>query len=158
MNDPVPNTVLVIDDDARMRKTIARMVTTIGYEVLEAADGSEGIHLFGSNADRIVAITLDLTMPTTNGRETLAMLSELAPLLPIVISSGLDPHAERLRGRIPGTPGVGPHGTGAAPRIRRSGTTQREEGLPHVPLIAHKPTNSIPHVVAIESFSREKAE
>jgi DNA-binding response OmpR family regulator len=106
MSDPVPNTILVIDDDDRMRKTIARMVSTLGYEVLEAADGSEGIHLFGANADRIVAVTLDLTMPNTNGRETLAMLSEFSPLLPIVISSGLDPHAERLRGRIPGTPGI----------------------------------------------------
>lgn len=105
-SDPKPNTVLVVDDDAKTRAVIAKMIRAVGYEPLEAANGSEAIHHYAARSNDIAAATLDLMMPETNGRATLAMLSEIAPFLPIVISSGLDPNAERLQGRIPGTPGV----------------------------------------------------
>lgn len=106
VHTPARRTILVVDDDAKTRRAIAKMVAACGFTPLEAGDGSEAIHLFAAHSQEIVAATLDLMMPETNGRATLAMLSEFAPTLPIVISSGLDPHAERLQGRIPGTPGV----------------------------------------------------
>jgi CheY-like chemotaxis protein len=105
-DDAGPDTVLVVDDQPKTRATICKMLRILGYQTLEAGDGSEAIHLFSANSSKIAAITLDLQMPTTNGRETLSMLSEYAPLMPIVISSGLVPGQEHLQGRIPGTPGI----------------------------------------------------
>ncbi len=101
-----PNTVLVIEDMDNVRHALARMVAASGYDVLEARDGSEAVHLYAANSARIVAATLDLMMPTTDGRETLAMLSEFAPDLPIVVSTAL-PLPDNLLGRVPGSRGVG---------------------------------------------------
>jgi CheY-like chemotaxis protein len=99
------NTVLIVEDMDEVRRALVKMVTSIGFDVLEARDGSEAIHLYGQHAGRVVAVTLDLMMPTTDGRETLAMLSAFAPELAIVISSAL-PEPENLLGRLPGQRGV----------------------------------------------------
>jgi CheY-like chemotaxis protein len=101
-----PNTVLVIDDDDKVRKALARMLQVEGFATLEARNGSEAVHQYGAHAADIVAATLDLMMPTTDGRETLAMLSEFAKDLPIVVSTAL-PLPENLLGRVPGSRGVG---------------------------------------------------
>jgi len=101
-----PNeTILIIDDDPRVRATLVHMLTSAGYRTLEARDGSEAIHLFADRSREITAVTLDLVMPTTDGKETLAMLSAYAPNLPIVIATAYGP--KELTGRVPGTRGVG---------------------------------------------------
>lgn len=99
------NTVLVVEDMDDVRRALVKMVQMQGFDVLQARDGSEAVHLFGEHAAKIVAVTLDLMMPTTDGRETLAMLSEFAPGVAIVISSAL-PQPDDLLGREPGTRGV----------------------------------------------------
>lgn len=98
-------TILVIDDDAAVRAALVRMLTSAGYRTIEARDGSEAIHLFAGRSREITAVTLDLVMPTTDGRETLAMLSAYAPNLPIVIATAYE--LNDLLGRVPGTRGVG---------------------------------------------------
>jgi len=103
---PQSNTVLVIDDDAAVRRAIARMLRAEGFSMVEARDGSEAIHVFAERAQEIVAATLDLMMPNTDGRETLAMLSAYAPDLPIVVSTAF-PQPDNLIGRVPGTKAVG---------------------------------------------------
>jgi CheY-like chemotaxis protein len=103
---PPRNTVLVIDDDDSVRRAIARMLETHGFAVAEARDGSEAVHVFAERSAEIVAATLDLMMPNTDGRETLAMLSQFAPDLPIVVSTAL-PQPDNLIGRVPGTRAVG---------------------------------------------------
>jgi two-component system cell cycle sensor histidine kinase/response regulator CckA len=100
------NTVLVIEDDAAVRRALARMLKSEGFGVLEAQDGSEAVHLYGDHAEIIVAATLDLMMPMTDGRETLAMLSSFAPDLPIVVSTAM-PMPTDMIGRAPGSRGVG---------------------------------------------------
>ena len=104
-NPNARNTVLVVEDMDEVRRALTKMVSSLGYEVLEARDGSEAVHLYGQHAGRVVAVTLDLMMPTTDGRETLAMLSSFAPDVGIVISSAL-PEPENLLGRVPGQRGV----------------------------------------------------
>ncbi len=99
-------TVLVVDDDDAVRKAMVRLLKGAGFAALEARDGSEAVHIFGQNAAAITAVTLDIAMPTTNGRETLAMLSEFAPGLPIIIATAF-PLPDDLIGRQPGDPGVG---------------------------------------------------
>ena len=99
------NTVLIVDDEAPIRNAMAGLLRHAGYESLQAKNGSEAIHMFAEHADELVAVTLDLMMPTTNGRETLAMLHAYAPHLPIVICTAIEPPAELSP--APGSPGVG---------------------------------------------------
>lgn len=98
-------TVLIVDDEASIRAALARFMHIAGFETIEAADGSEAIHLFADNSRRIVAVLLDLAMPTTNGRETLAMLRAYSPGLPIVIVTSYAPATELSP--QPGEKGIG---------------------------------------------------
>ena len=99
-------TILVIDDDDAVRRGLVRLLKGAGFDTLEARDGSEAIHLFAEHSKSITAVTLDLEMPTTNGRETFAMLSEYAANLPIIIATAY-PMPDDLIGRRPGAPGIG---------------------------------------------------
>jgi CheY-like chemotaxis protein len=99
-------TILVIDDDDAVRRGLLRLLKNAGFETLEARDGSEAIHVFAEHSQTITAVTLDLEMPTTNGRETLAMLSQYAANLPIIVATAY-PMPTDLLGRQPGDPGVG---------------------------------------------------
>jgi DNA-binding response OmpR family regulator len=98
-------TVLVIDDTESIRRTIAKALEREGFRTIEATNGSEAMELFDARADEIVAATLDLDMPLIDGKDTLKVLSERAPFLPILVVTGWP--LEGLQGRIPGTPGVG---------------------------------------------------
>src|SRR3990172_7448457 len=100
---PPTETILVVDDDEAVRRAMVRLLRKSGFETLEARDGSEAIHVFADRAREITAVTLDLVMPTTNGLETLTMLSAYAPSLPIVIATAYSsedvmPHRPRKRG------------------------------------------------------------
>ena len=60
--------ILVVDDEARMRKLVRDFLARKGYEVLEAGDGAEAIDIFFSMND-IDLIILDVMMPKLDGWE-----------------------------------------------------------------------------------------
>ncbi|KAG5185675.1 hypothetical protein JKP88DRAFT_244312 [Tribonema minus] len=64
--------VLVVDDDATLRRFLARMLGTRGYDVVVACDGAEGLEAMKACA--FAAVLLDLNMPRLSGIETLAAL------------------------------------------------------------------------------------
>ena len=77
--------ILVIDDDAAARELIGRMLEGIGYAVVTATDGAQGLAL--ARQHRPAAITLDVLMPGTDGWMTLSALKadpELAAI-PVVM-------------------------------------------------------------------------
>jgi CheY-like chemotaxis protein len=62
-------TVLIIDDEIHIRRLIAQMLELAGYQVLEAASGSEALHLMEQTRPDV--ITCDIFMPGMNGFEVL---------------------------------------------------------------------------------------
>ena len=86
--EPFTGLVLLVDDEEPVRKIAQRMGQRVGFEVLVAADGEEGIELFRRHAARIACVILDLTMPTMNGIECLRALRTIQPDVPAVLSSG----------------------------------------------------------------------
>ncbi len=87
--------VLVIDDDASIRTTVAHALSTSGYRVLTAADGAAGIALVESAEHAVDAVLTDMMMPVMDGAETSAYLEEHHPRIPIIASSGLATHIDR---------------------------------------------------------------
>jgi PAS domain S-box-containing protein len=85
---PPDATVLVIDDEPAVRAVAAAALERAGYRVLTAADGLSGVEAFGEHAAGIVAVILDLTMPRMGGEQTLQRLRELAPAVPVLVTSG----------------------------------------------------------------------
>jgi PAS domain S-box-containing protein len=83
-------TILVIDDDARVRDLMVRYLTKEGFRVETAASGEEGLHL--ARSLRPDAITLDVMMPKMDGWSVLSALKadpELADT-PVVVLTIVD--------------------------------------------------------------------
>jgi two-component system, NtrC family, response regulator HydG len=77
--------MLVVDDDRRMVKTICDILNINGYEAEQAYSGEEAV--LKVKSDEPGCVLMDLKMPGINGIETLKILAELAPHLPVVLMS-----------------------------------------------------------------------
>ena len=60
-------TILIVDDEARMRKLIKDFLNKNDYKTLEAWDGEEALDVFEENKDKISLILLDVMMPKVDG-------------------------------------------------------------------------------------------
>ncbi len=69
--------VLVVDDAKFMRMKCAKLLTSSGYEVFEAADGAEAIQVY--KASKPDAVLLDITMPDVDGLQALKEMKKLDP-------------------------------------------------------------------------------
>jgi CheY-like chemotaxis protein/two-component sensor histidine kinase len=81
-------TVLVVDDEPSVRAVTARALTSFGFDVLEAADGVEGVETYAANRDRIVCTLLDMTMPRMGGEEAFRAIRSLDPAARVLLMSG----------------------------------------------------------------------
>lgn len=62
--------ILVVDDEARMRKLVKDFLTNKGFQVIEAGDGEEAVDIFFADKD-IALVLLDVMMPKMDGWEVL---------------------------------------------------------------------------------------
>jgi CheY-like chemotaxis protein len=81
-------TILVVDDEATVRRVTAKALSHMGFQVLEAADGQEGVETFAGHAADITCVLLDMTMPRLNGIQAFEAIRKLRPEVPIVLMSG----------------------------------------------------------------------
>ncbi|MDQ1336876.1 MAG: two-component system, cell cycle sensor histidine kinase and response regulator CckA [Thermodesulfobacteriota bacterium] len=82
--------MLVIDDEPQVLKLAARMITLLGFEVLTAKNGVEGVEVFRKHQDQIRFVLSDLTMPGMDGWQTLAALRKVKPDVCVILASGYD--------------------------------------------------------------------
>jgi len=78
--------VLVVDDEANIRRMVARLLEAEGYHGREAADGRAG--LMAVEREEPDVVLLDLAMPELDGLATLRELRDRWPDLPVVMMSG----------------------------------------------------------------------
>ena len=83
-------TILVVDDEGAVRKTVARMLELMGFATLQAMDGEEGIEMFRAHAADVSLVMLDLTMPKLDGEQTYAELRRVRPDVRVVLMSGFN--------------------------------------------------------------------
>ncbi len=88
--------ILVVDDEARMRKLVRDFLSVKGYQVIEAADGEEAIEVFMANKD-IKLILLDVMMPKADGFETLRYIREYSDV-PVVMLTARAEERDELQG------------------------------------------------------------
>ena len=81
-------TVLLVDDELTVRVTTGRMLESIGFTVLTANDGREGVERFRAGGADIRAVLLDLTMPHLDGEAAFRELRELRPDVRVLLMSG----------------------------------------------------------------------
>lgn len=78
--------ILVVDDEDLVRMTLRQMLEADGHEVLEAANGREGVALHSS--DPVDLVVTDIIMPEQEGIETIVQLRRKNPQLKIIAISG----------------------------------------------------------------------
>ena len=88
--------ILVVDDEARMRKLVKDFLSVKGYKVVEAADGEEAISLFMEQKD-IKLILLDVMMPRMDGFETLKLIRQYSDL-PVIMLTARSEERDELQG------------------------------------------------------------
>jgi len=65
--------ILVVDDSVTVRQQVGSALSQAGFEIIEAADGQEGLNKITANPDLLMVIT-DVNMPHMNGLEMLEKL------------------------------------------------------------------------------------
>ena len=88
--------ILVVDDEARMRKLVKDFLTIKGYQVVEAADGEEAVEIFFQQKD-IALILLDVMMPKMDGWEVLKTI-RLHSKVPIIMLTARGEERDELQG------------------------------------------------------------
>lgn len=78
--------VLVIEDEEDQRTLLREMLKGVGHEVAEAADGAEGLKLFGRVKPDLVLT--DIHMPGLDGLDVISALRVQNPGIPIIAVSG----------------------------------------------------------------------
>ena len=93
-------TVLVVEDDSAIRRGLMDALRFAGYEVLEAADGTEGLARALEGA--VDLVLLDVMMPKRSGFDVLNALRAARPTLPVIMVTARGAEADRVRGLADG--------------------------------------------------------
>ncbi len=80
--------ILVVDDEENLRDTTREILTSCGYQVITAVDGSEGLNLFRERHREIVAVLLDMAMPIMSGMEAYVEMKKINPAVKVLLTSG----------------------------------------------------------------------
>lgn len=91
-------TILVVDDEARMRKLIKDFLTQKGFNILEAEDGEKALKVYNENKNRINLILLDVMMPKLDGWSVLRQIRQENSKLPIVMLTARSEEQDELFG------------------------------------------------------------
>jgi PAS domain S-box-containing protein len=97
-------TVLVVEDQAEVRKLTLAMLESQGYRLLEAANGSEALSLCERHPGPIHLLITDVVMPGMTGKELATLLLALRPSLKTLYTSGYTADAIVHQGML--DPGV----------------------------------------------------
>lgn len=88
--------ILVVDDEARMRKLVKDFLSVKGFSVVEASNGEEAVDIFFEQKD-IVLIILDVMMPKMDGWETCKTIRKYSQV-PIIMLTARSEERDELQG------------------------------------------------------------
>jgi DNA-binding response OmpR family regulator len=87
--------VLVVDDDSDIRRLVRELLERAGYEVVDAANGREGLRtLYSASPDLVL---LDVSMPELDGWQTLERIRDVSDV-PVVMLTARAAELEKVRG------------------------------------------------------------
>jgi PAS domain S-box-containing protein len=81
-------TILVVEDDALVRKVLVGMLHQLGYSVLEAESGRQAIEIARQHGVTIQLLMTDVVMPETSGPTIAEIIRKMRPGIKVLLSSG----------------------------------------------------------------------
>jgi CheY-like chemotaxis protein len=82
--------VLLAEADPMVRNMATAMLSRLGYEVVQAKDGSDAVEIFRAGAQDFRCVILDVTMPVMDGWEAMRDIRALRPGIPVLLVSGYE--------------------------------------------------------------------
>jgi PAS domain S-box-containing protein len=93
-----PATILLVEDDATLRKLVERILRREGHEVLAAAHGADAVRMSELREGHVDLLITDVVMPGMNGREVVERLRASRPEIGVLYMSGYTDDAVIVRG------------------------------------------------------------
>ena len=90
--------ILVVDDEARMRKLIKDFLSKKEFDVIEAEDGEKAIDIYRQDKDKIDLILLDVMMPKLDGWSVLRLIRQEDKTIPIIMLTARTEEQDELFG------------------------------------------------------------
>lgn len=81
-------TILLAEDEERLRSTVADILQSLGYKVYSVANGLEAVELFREKADEIDLVLLDIVMPILSGYDAMREIVKIKPSVKIIFATG----------------------------------------------------------------------
>jgi two-component system cell cycle sensor histidine kinase/response regulator CckA len=88
--EPQRRSVLLVDDEEIVRRSISRLLRQAGHAVTEASSGRQAVEMYKEASRKPEVVVLDLDMPEMSGEQTHHLLLQQDPLLKIIFVSGHD--------------------------------------------------------------------
>jgi len=95
----MPNKILIVDDDAEIRKVIGIYLENEGYEILKAENGEQALKLIAEN--EVALVLLDIMMPGMNGTDVCMKIREDS-IMPIIFLSAKSEDLDKIQGLASG--------------------------------------------------------
>jgi len=80
--------ILVVDDEDLVLEVCGTMLESLGYRILTATNGEEGVKVFEEHAGDILCVFLDLTMPRMDGVRAFHEMRRIRPDVTVILVSG----------------------------------------------------------------------
>jgi signal transduction histidine kinase/FixJ family two-component response regulator len=94
-------TILVVEDEAGVREIAVAILRSLGYRVIEAPDGDEGLLMFGAHAADIDMLLTDVVLPgKVRGRELAERITAMRPEVRVLFMSGYTENSIVHHGRL----------------------------------------------------------
>lgn len=84
-------TILLAEDNEKVRDLTEKVLRDFGYSVIAAADGDDAVNKYRENMDRIQLLLFDLIMPHKSGKEAYDEIRTLRPDIKAIFASGYSP-------------------------------------------------------------------
>jgi nitrogen-specific signal transduction histidine kinase len=94
-------TILLVDDEKMILEVGQAMLERLGYRVITAGGGEKALRELEKRASEVDMVILDLIMPVIDGGETYDRIRQIAPGVPVILSSGysIDGQAREILNR-----------------------------------------------------------
>ena len=86
--------ILVVDDDEKLLRALARMLRSLGFSVLTAPNGADALEVIQACSTPIEVILVDLVMPRMGGKELVDRLAQKGVIPGVIYMSGYDDPAQ----------------------------------------------------------------
>ena len=91
-------TILVVDDELRIRKLVKDFLKQKNFPIIEAEDGEQALTVFQENKNKIKLILLDVMMPKLDGWSVLRQIRQIDKTLPIIMLTARAEEQDELFG------------------------------------------------------------